>query len=90
MHFSRPLSELSEEEQEELSAQKKAALGFILDAWEEAICEGVDTDLLANAALFTALSDLVGTYGEEAVAEMTESLPRRVRYGEFTLKRVTQ
>ena len=43
--------------------------------------------MLANAALFAALTDLIDAYGEDAVAKMTNGLSRRIRYGEFTLKR---
>lgn len=90
MTLLKSLEELSDEEREELREQKKAALGFILDAWDEAVCEGVEPDLLANAALFKALSDLVTTYGEDAVAEMTGGLAQRIQQGEFSLHRITQ
>ena len=78
----------------ELSAsaeeKKQAALRYIMEAWEEAVFDGIEPELLANAAFFAALSDLVSSYGEEAVAKMTEGLPRRIHNGEFTLYRVTQ
>ena len=70
--------------------KKQAALRYIMEAWEEAVHDGIEPELLANAAFFAALSDLVSSYGEEAVAKMTEGLPRRVNNGEFTLYRVTQ
>ncbi|MCB1437662.1 MAG: hypothetical protein KDJ46_10865 [Rhodobiaceae bacterium] len=77
-------------EEEELKEQKQAALELILDAWEEARMDGVSPDLIANAALFAALSDLVTSYGEEAVIELTEGLAGRIRRGDFTLRRVVQ
>jgi hypothetical protein len=70
--------------------KKQAALRYIMEAWEEAVYDGIEPELLANAAFFAALSDLVSSYGEEAVARMTEGLPRRVNNGEFTLYRITQ
>lgn len=70
--------------------KKQAALRYIMEAWEEAIYDGIEPELLANAAFFAALSDLVSSYGEDAVARMTEGLPRRIHNGEFTLYRVTQ
>lgn len=70
--------------------KKQAALRYIMEAWEEAVHDGIEPELLANAAFFAALSDLVSSYGEEAVAKMTEGLSRRVNNGEFTLYRVTQ
>ena len=47
-------------------------------------------EMLANAALFAALSDLIAVYGEDAVAKMTTGLSRRIHHGEFTLKRTPQ
>jgi hypothetical protein len=65
--------------------QKKAALSYLNEAWAEARHEGVDGDCLAQASLFAALAELVGTYGEDAVAKFAEGLSARVRNGEFSL-----
>jgi hypothetical protein len=40
--------------------------------------------------LFAALADLIGVYGEDAVAKMTNGLSRRIHHGEFTLRRTAQ
>ena len=74
----------------ENDAQKRAALRYILDAWEEALHDGIEPEMLANAALFAALADLIDVYGEDAVAKMTAGLSRRIHHGEFTLKRTPQ
>jgi hypothetical protein len=71
-------------------AQKQQALRYILDAWEEALHDGIEPEMLANAALFAALADLIDVYGEDAVAKMTTGLSRRIHHGEFTLKRTSQ
>ncbi|MGA8689193.1 MAG: hypothetical protein WB662_04580 [Methyloceanibacter sp.] len=63
---------------------------FILDAWEEALHDGIEPEMLANAALFAALADLISHYGEDAVAKMTAGLSRRIHHGEFTLRRTSQ
>jgi hypothetical protein len=60
-----------------------------LDAWE-ALHDGIEPETLANASLFAALADLIGVYGEDAVAKMTTGLSRRIHHGEFTLKRTSQ
>ena len=65
--------------------QKQAALGYLHEAWAEARHDGVDGDCLAQASLFTALAELVSTYGEDAVAKFVEGIPARVRNGEFSL-----
>ena len=85
MRSARRTSRSSENE-----AQKQAALRYILDAWEEALHDGIEPEMLANAALFAALADLIGVYGEDAVAQMASGLSRRIHHGEFTLKRTSQ
>ena len=70
--------------------QKQAALSYLNEAWAEARHDGVDGDCLAQASLFAALAELVGTYGEDAVGKFVEGLPTRVRNGEFSLMRSTQ
>jgi len=37
-------------------------------------------------ACFAAFAELVGTYGEDAVAKFVEGLPVRVRNGEFSIQ----
>lgn len=63
------------------------ALGLILDAWDEGTESGVAPEMMAYAALFTALTDLVSLFGEDAVAKMADGLVSRVQQGEFTLGR---
>lgn len=69
---------------------KHLALRYILDAWEEAVYEGLDPDCIATAAIFAALSDMVATYGEEPVAVMCARLPERIRAGEFSIAQTKQ
>ena len=66
------------------------AFDLILAAFDEGSQRGVAPELIAYAALFTALSDLVGAFGEEAVATLARGLERRVLVGEFTLIRSVQ
>ena len=66
------------------------ALGLILAAWDEGTESGVAPEQMAYAALFTALADLVGHYGEDAVMKLARGLERRVECGEFTLGRKLQ
>lgn len=65
--------------------QKQAALNYLNEAWAEARHDGVDGDCLAQASLFAAFAELVGTYGEDAVAKFVEGLAGRVRSGEFSV-----
>lgn len=70
--------------------QKRMALGYLQEAWAEARLDGVDGDCLAQACLFTALAELVSTYGEDAAATFAEGLAGRIRNGEFTLEQARQ
>jgi hypothetical protein len=65
--------------------QKRAALGYLHEAWLEARIEGIDGDCLAQACLFAAFAEFVSTYGEEAAAHFAEGLSVRIRNGEFSL-----
>ncbi len=60
------------------------ALSLILAAWDEGEETGVPPELMAYAAIFTAMADLVDRFGEEAVANMAQGLERRVQLGEFS------
>jgi hypothetical protein len=45
---------------------------------------------MAYAALFTALTDLVAQFGEDAVIKLTRGLESRITMGEFSLNRTRQ
>ena len=61
------------------------ALHLILAAWEEGTDAGIPSEMMAYAAFYTALGDLVAMFGEENVAGLMTNLSERVREGEFTL-----
>jgi hypothetical protein len=67
--------------------QKRIALNLLLDAWDAALARGVAPEILATTAIYAALTDMVDLHGEELVADLFIDLPRRIRDGEFTLKR---
>ncbi len=66
--------------------QKRRALDLVLDAWEKALAEGAEPEVVASVAIYAALADMVDRHGAEAVAEFCATLPDRARNGEFTLK----
>lgn len=70
--------------------ERRAAFGYISEAWEEARFDGIDGDCLAQVALFSALRELISTYGEDATIRYTEGLAERIRRGEFTVTAVKQ
>jgi hypothetical protein len=75
-----PLTELPE-----LSAIKQAALSYVTEAFAEAELDGLDADCMAQAALFAAFTELVTTYGEEAVAEYAATFADKIRSGTFSM-----
>ncbi len=70
--------------------QKRAALGYLQEAWAEARLDGIDGDCLAQACLFAALAEFVSTYGEDAAATFADRLGQRIRNGEFSLEQARQ
>jgi hypothetical protein len=73
-----------------IAEKKRLALSYLTEAWDEAASEGVDSEILAHAALFRAFVDLVETYGEEAVADLAKTFPARIRAFEFSLRHAVQ
>jgi hypothetical protein len=72
-------------ESDELRLQKRDAYRRLSALWQDALVAGIEPEILAHAALFAALGDLVATYGEAAVAAFAERLPIRIVAGEFTI-----
>lgn len=68
-----------------MQEEKSRALEILLDAWDQALDEGIDPENIASAAVFAALTDLIENHGEEFVAQMVEGLPGRIRAGDFSL-----
>jgi hypothetical protein len=66
------------------------ALDCILKAWEEGTESGIAPELMAYAAIYAALTDLVAAFGENAVVTLVNGLGPRVEKGEFTLYRSKQ
>lgn len=70
--------------------QKRAALGYLNEAWAEAKLDGIDADCLAQACLFAAFAEFVNTYGEDAAASFADGLGARIRNGEFSIELARQ
>lgn len=77
-------NDASHDEPAVMREMKQAALSYVTEAFAEAELDGLDSDHVAQAALFAAFHELVAIYGEEAAAEYAESLPDRIRSGAFS------
>lgn len=64
---------------------RRAALGYVNEAFAEAILAGLDTESFAGAAITAGLQELVACYGEEVVAAFADGLSECVRRGDFTI-----
>ncbi len=63
---------------------RRAALHYVSEAFAEALLDGIDVDLFAEAALCAAFRELVAVHGEDKAAAFAERLAERVRQGEFS------
>lgn len=81
MHDSQPISPAPTGDARD---EKRAALTYLAEAFAEAQLDGLDTDCMAQAALFAAFQELVAAYGEEPTARYAEGLPERIRGGAFS------
>ncbi len=75
---------------EEACAERQLALEYIAECWNDAEDDGVAEDALAHASLFAALAALVEQHGEVATAALIETLPDRIRAGDYNLHRSLQ
>lgn len=76
--------------QAENADESLKAFNYILEAWEEGTGSGIAPELMAYAALYAALTDLVAAFGEDSVVSLVSGLGARVEKGEFTLYRSKQ
>lgn len=60
------------------------ALDLIQAAWDQGKESGVPHELMAYAAVFAGMRDLVAIFGETAAAAMAKNLATRISEGEFS------
>jgi hypothetical protein len=84
--------EVTPNEMEEIIAREKriAALEFHSEAWADGTMEGIESDILADAAIATALEETIREHGEDAALSLVDSLRERILCGEFTPNRSIQ
>ena len=73
-----------------LEEKKRVALEFFEEAWSNAINEGIVASILAETAVFTALSRLVEAEGEDSITKMVSALPQKHESGHFLPNRSLQ
>ncbi|MFD0915736.1 hypothetical protein ACFQ14_04890 [Pseudahrensia aquimaris] len=73
-----------------LEEKKRVALEFFSEAWAAAIDEGIEPSILAETAMFTAISRLSEEASEKAASDLVEQLPQRFECGDFLANRSLQ
>lgn len=62
---------------------RRLAADTISEAWNDALSQGVQPDLLASTALSVALSTLVRLHGHDTAARMIDRFADAIREGKF-------
>ncbi|MEJ1157842.1 hypothetical protein [Prosthecomicrobium sp. N25] len=70
-----------------IADKKRAAFDIVSDAMAEAAAEGIEYEIVTQAALFAVFTELVSAYGEAAVADLAKRLPDRIMGGEYSIPR---
>ena len=73
-------------QQLDAAERRVAALDYVSEAFAEAVLDGVEVEACADAAIATALRELVAAHGEERVADIVQTWPDRLRAGEFSMR----
>ncbi|TCT31452.1 hypothetical protein [Martelella mediterranea] len=68
----------------------QAALEYQNEAWADGVADGIEPEIIADAALALAMRETVRMIGEEGAEAMLESLRERMLAGEFSPDRVIQ
>ena len=64
--------------------KRQVALEYQDEAWAGGISDGIDARIMAEAAIATAMGELVDALGETAALEFIEELKGQVVAGAFT------
>lgn len=70
--------------------KRRAAREMQSEIWTDGMLEGIETDILADAAMATALEEIVDENGEEAALAVIDDIRQRLVAGEFTRLRTLQ
>lgn len=70
--------------------KKLVAIEYQNEAWADGISEGIEPEILAEAAFTTALTELIREAGEDAALELIEKMREQIIAGTFLTQRVLQ
>lgn len=68
----------------------QAALEYQTEAWADGRADGIEPEIIAEAAMLFAMRETVRLQGEEGAEALLEQLRERIASGEFSPNRTLQ
>ena len=68
----------------------QAALEYQNEAWADGMADGIEPEIIADAAIALALRETIRVQGEKAAETLLDSLRARLLAGEFSPARTLQ
>jgi hypothetical protein len=68
----------------------QAALEYQNEAWADGMADGIEPEIIADAAIALAMRETVRIHGEAGAEAMLENLRERMLAGEFSPERTLQ
>jgi hypothetical protein len=68
----------------------QVALEYQNEAWADGRADGIETEIIADAALVFALRETIRLHGEQGAEALLEQLKERMLSGEFSPERKIQ
>ena len=68
----------------------QAALEYQNEAWADGMADGIEPEIIADAAIVLAMRETVRIHGEDGAEAMLDSLRERILAGEFSPQRCLQ
>lgn len=70
--------------------KKLVAIEYQNEAWADGISDGIEPEILAEAAFTTALTELIRDAGEDCALELIEKMREQIIAGTLLSERVLQ
>lgn len=68
----------------------QTALEYQSEAWADGVADGIEPEIIADAAIALAMRETIRIHGEDGAEAMLESLRERMLAGEFSPQRNLQ
>ncbi|MDF1776101.1 MAG: hypothetical protein P1V21_16240 [Rhizobiaceae bacterium] len=66
------------------------ALEHQTEAWAEGVADGIEPEIIADAAFVTVMRETIKMFGEDATEAILDDLKQRMLTGEFSPERLVQ